>query len=174
MRLQLVRKRELERIPVKLPSGLQISLSSGEHNELQRAVVEEFLPRFGFGAEVLYLGDAENKYLVREEEKLKAIGFFALEHEELPDVVAYSESKNLLLLIEAVHSYGQMSEARVRKLRNKLTSCNATIVFVSAFENKKIFRRFSSDIAWDTEAWIAEDPDHMVHFNGYKYLEVHK
>lgn len=171
---QLARKRELERIPVTLPSGVEVRLSAGEHNELQRDIIQQFLPRFGFGAEVLYLGDTIDKYLVREDEKLKALNFFELEHEELPDVVAYSREKNLLYMIEAVHSFGQMGEIRVKKLKDKLKDCTATLVFVSAFENKKIFRKFSADIAWESEVWIADTPDHMVHFNGIKFLEMYK
>lgn len=169
----LERKREMEKIPVKLPSGTEIKLTAGEHNQLQRDIVQEFLPRFGFGAEILYIGDTTDKFLVREETKLKAIGFFELEHEELPDIVAYSESKNLLYMIEAVHSFGQMGEIRVEKLKAKLKDCTAQIVFISAFENKKIFRRFADDIAWESEVWIADNPDHMIHFNGYKFLEIH-
>ncbi|MBQ9362629.1 MAG: hypothetical protein IJT97_04310 [Bacteroidaceae bacterium] len=171
---QLARKRELERIPVILPSGVEIRLSAGEHNELQRDIIQQFLPRFGFGSEVLYLGDTTDKYLIREDEKLKVLNFFELEHEELPDVVAYSQEKNLLFLIEAVHSFGQMNEIRVKKLKDKLKDCPAHLVFVSAFENKKIFRKFSEDIAWESEVWISDNPDHMIHFNGYKFLEIHK
>ena len=170
---QLARKRELERIPVTLPSGMEVRLSAGEHNELQRDIILQFLPRFGFGAEVLYLGDTTDKYLIREDEKLKALNFFELEHEELPDVVAYSKEKNILFMIEAVHSFGQMGEIRVKKLKDKLKDCTAHLIFVSAFENKKIFRKFSDDIAWESEVWIADTPDHMIHFNGYKFLEIH-
>lgn len=170
----LARKRELERIPVTLPSGVEVKLSAGEHNELQRGIIQKFLPRFGFGAEVLYLGDTTDKFLVREDEKLQALHFFALEHEELPDVVAYSKEKNLLYMIEAVYSSGQMGEIRVKKLKEKLADCTATLVFVSAFENKKAFRKFADDIAWESEVWIADNPDHMIHFNGYKFLEMHQ
>ncbi len=147
-------------------------LSAGEHNALQRDIVQEFLPRFGFGAEVLYLGDSTDRFLVREIDKLAALGFFALEHEELPDVVAYSAEKNLLFLVEAVHSSGEMDELRVRKLRAKLATCKATPVFVSAFATRISFRKFAADIAWESEAWIAESPDHMIHFNGWKFLSV--
>ncbi len=172
LRLELERRRELERIPDTLPSGVEVRLSAGEHNALQRDIIQEFLPRFGFGAEVLYLGDSTNRFLVRESNKLVALGFFVLEHEELPDVVAYSESKNILFLIEAVHSSGEMSELRVRKLREKLASCSASLVFVSAFATRTSFRKFSAELAWESEAWIAESPDHMIHFNGWKFLSL--
>lgn len=173
LRLELERRRDLECMPVLLPSGVELRLSAGDHNALQRDIVQEFLPRFGFGAEVLYLGDSTDRYLIRESERLAALGFFPLEHEELPDVIAYSESKNLLFLIEAVHSSGEMGEIRVRKLREKLVACKASLVFVSAFATRDSFRKFSAKLAWESEAWIAESPDHMIHFNGWKFLSIH-
>ncbi|MCX5683061.1 MAG: BsuBI/PstI family type II restriction endonuclease, partial [Planctomycetota bacterium] len=32
------------------------------------------------------------------------------------------------------------------------------------------FRKHSQDIAWETEVWIAEIPDHLIHYNGDKFL----
>ena len=174
LRTELNRRREMERIPVKLPSGKEISLSAGEHNILQKAIIEDFLPIFGMGAEVLYVGDTSDKYLHREDEKLAELGFFELEHDELPDVVAYSETKNLLFLIEAYHSTGQWDDIRVHKVKKKLTDCSANIVFFTAFENRAQFRSKASNIAWETEVWIADTPEHLVHFNGYKFLEIYK
>ena len=171
---ELERKRDLEKIPVKLPSGIDIQLSAGEHNVLQKHIVEEFLPRFGMGAEVLYIGDTSDKYLHKDEEALEEIGFFTLEHEELPDVVAYSKKKNLLFLIEAVHSTGPMDEIRVMKLKKQLEKCTATLIFVTTFLDKKEFKKWAADIAWESEVWIADTPEHMIHFNGYKFLEIHK
>lgn len=171
---ELERKRDLEKIPVKLPSGTDLLLSAGEHNVLQKHIVEDFLSRFGMGAEVLYIGDTSDKYLYKNEDVLEQIGFFTLEHEELPDVVAYSREKNLLFLIEAVHSAGPMDEIRIMKLKKQLEKCTATPIFVTSFLNKKEFRKWVTDIAWESEVWIADSPEHMVHFNGYKFLEIHK
>lgn len=171
---ELERKRNLESIPVKLSSGVELKLSSGEHNLLQKRIVEDFLTRFGMGAEVLYIGDTSDKYLFMNTEILNQIGFFTLEHEELPDVVAYCKEKNLLFLIEAVHSAGPMSEIRVMKLKKQLKRCTAMPIFVTTFLNKKDFRKWVTEIAWETEVWIADSPEHMVHFNGYKFLEIHQ
>ena len=174
LREVIAHKRELEKIPVTLPSGVLVSLSAGEHNALQRDIVHLFLPRFGFGAQVLYIGDSTKRSLVRDDSALRSLHVFPLEHEELPDVVAYSAEKNILFLVEAVHSSGQMSEMRVQKLRGKLRDCTASPVFVSAFATRASFRKFAADIAWESEAWIAESPDHMIHFNGWKFLEINK
>lgn len=170
---ELERKKQMEKIPVKLPSGTDLQLSTGEHNMLQKHIVETFLPRFGMGAEVLYLGDASDKYLYKNEKLLKQIKFFTLSHEELPDVVAYSESRNIIFLIEAVHSTGPMDEIRIMKLKEQLGGCTANPVFVTAFLNKKNFKKWVGKIAWESEVWIADCPEHMIHFNGHKFLEIH-
>ena len=167
-------KRKKERVPVTLPTGETLTLSAGEHNRLQKLVIEQFLPIFGMGAQILYVGDTTDKFLYRADEQLSELGFFDLQHDELPDIVAYSKNKELLFLIEAVHSAGPMSEIRVKKLKRQLKNCLASVVYITAFLNRKDFRKWVTDIAWETEVWIAAEPEHLVHFNGYKFLELHR
>lgn len=171
---ELERKKEAEMIPVTLPSGEKLFLSWGEHNTLQKAIIEKFLAIFGNGCEVLYVGDTCDKLLYTDEEELKKLGFFELKHDELPDVLAYNREKNLLFLIEAFHCTGQWDKTRLYKIKNKLVNCKANVVFISAFETIDQFRTKSNDIAWETEVWIADMPEHMIHFNGWKFLEIHK
>ena len=165
-------RRNLMKVPVTLPGGKRISLSYGAHNDLQKEIIETFLPLFGFGAEVPYVGDTTDKFLHLDEKALKEINFFVLEHDELLDVVAYSHGKNLLYLIEAYHSTGEWKEIRVRIVKRKLkgSGCTADVVFFTAFETKNAFKQKAKDIAWETEVWIAESPEHLVHFNGYKFF----
>ena len=166
----LARKRSIELIPVTLPDGKPLHLSLGEHNILQKEVIENFLPRFGSDCEVLYIGDTSNKILHIEEEELKKLHFFQLSHDELPDIIAFSRKNNWLYLIEAVHSSGPMSEIRVHELKKLLKNCKAELIFVTAFLTRAVFRKWMMEIAWETEVWIADKPDHLVHFNGHKFL----
>lgn len=128
------------------------------------------MPRFGGGSSVLYVGDTSNKSLHIETEELKKLNFFELSHDELPDIVAYSKKHNWLYLIEAVYSSGPMSETRVLELKKMLKKCKAKLIFVTAFLTRNDFRKWQMDIAWETEVWTADHPDHLVHFNGHKYL----
>ncbi|MBC7350688.1 MAG: restriction endonuclease, partial [Candidatus Aminicenantes bacterium] len=32
------------------------------------------------------------------------------------------------------------------------------------------FKKHTKNIAWDTEVWIMEFPEHMIHFNGDRFL----
>ncbi len=167
-------KRDLEKIQVKLPQGKEIAFSQGKHNLLQKAVIDEFLTRYGYGADVLYVGDTADKDLVLEKEKLEGLKFFELDHGKLPDIVAYCADKNWLYLIEAVHSSGPISEERKIQLERLTAQCTAEIVYVTAFLDKETYRKFAKDIAWETEVWIAGSPDHLIHFNGGKFLGPYK
>jgi type II restriction enzyme len=171
---KLKRQRDLRKVNVTLPSGGKIEFSAGEHNDLQKAIIEDFLPRYGYDAEVLYVGDTSDKYLHLEKEKLEELNFFEISHEELPDVITYSKEKNWIYLIEAVHSSGSISEVRLLQLQKLTKNCTADIVYVTAFLNRPKFRKFMTEIAWETEVWIADNPDHMVHFNGDKFFGPYK
>ncbi len=30
--------------------------------------------------------------------------------------------------------------------------------------------RFVAEIAWETEVWLADAPDHLIHFDGQRFL----
>jgi type II restriction enzyme len=167
---KLAGKREIEHVPVILPSGQKLGFSPGGHNILQKEIIENFLPRFGYGAEVLYVGDTADKFLFISKEKLKALKFFEISHGELPDVLAYSTKKNWLYLIEAVYSSGPISPVRMIELKKLTKNCSAELVFITAFLDRATFRRFSSDIAWESEVWVADNPDHLIHFNGSRFF----
>ncbi|HOY96786.1 MAG TPA: BsuBI/PstI family type II restriction endonuclease [Catalimonadaceae bacterium] len=166
----LSRKRSLDKIPVKLPGGKMIELSIGKHNDLQKSLIEEFLPRFGSDCTLLYVGDTAKKSLHIDKDALQKLNFFELSHDELPDIIAFSENKNWLYLIEAVHSTGPMSEVRVLELKRLLKDCKAELIFVTGFLTRSDFKKWMMDVAWETEVWIADNPDHLVHFNGHKFL----
>ena len=169
---ELERKRAMERIPVTLPSGVTLELSTGEHNLLQKKIVEDFLSLFGMGAEVFYIGDSTDKYLHRDTEALQQL-HITLEHGTLPDIIAYSRKKNLLFLIEAYHSSNPMNGERVSTLKQLVADSGADVVFVTAFLNKLEGLKHLKEIAWETEVWFAHEPEHMIHLNGCKFLEVY-
>lgn len=162
--------REMSRVPIKLFNGKTLQLSPGKHNEVQAAIVEEFASRFAKGSILLYLGDTENKDLFVDSKKLIEIGIPITEHSKLPDVVIYDESKNWLYLIEAVTSHGPMSPKRLLELEDFLKNCKAGKIYVSAFPDFTEFKKHTNNLAWDTEVWIVEFPEHMIHFNGDRFL----
>ncbi len=162
--------RDAHRVPLCLPDGATIYLSPGKHNKLQVAIIEEFGPRFAPGAEVLYVGDTADKHVLLQTERLAALKIIVTEHDKLADIMLFQPDKNWLYLIEAVTSHGPISPKRHSELTQMLAGSSTEFVFVTAFASAAEFRKYSADIAWETEVWIADSPDHMIHFNGQKFL----
>ena len=162
-------KKKMQKMPVQI-NGISFTLSTGKHNELQKSIVEEFAPRFAPNAQCLYIGDTTEKDLVKEVDKLSELGFAITLHDKMPDVVLYREDKNWLFFVEAVTSVGPMSPARIMEIQEMTKDVKAGKIFVTAFLDFDTYKRFSKELAWETEAWIADMPDHMIHLNGDKFL----
>jgi hypothetical protein len=167
---KIARKRNLARVPVTLSDGSQVALSPGGQNPLIKAIIEQFCPAFAPGGAVIYIGDTENKFVHLEVERLKSLGVTLDSAAKIPDVIVHYTAKNWLLLIEAVTSAGPVDGKRRKELKELFAGCKAGLVFVTAFETRRVMQSFVSHIAWESEVWISEDPDHMIHFNGERFL----
>ena len=164
-------QRERHRVPVLAPDGVRLQLSPGRHNVLQKAVVEQFGPRFAPGARLLYLGDTAQKTLVLDSDRLAALGVAITGEDKLPDVILHHEANGWLLLVEAVTSHGPVTRKRLVELEALLTECSAARIYVTAFPDLAEYRKHMKDIAWETEVWLSDEPDHLIHYDGDRHLE---
>ena len=162
--------RKRRQVPVTLPDGQVLRLSPGKHNEVQRAVVEEFAPRFAPRAHLLYLGDTEKKDLFVDKVRLAELGIPITDHDKLPDILFYDAERKWLFLVEAVTSHGPLSPSRMIDLEAMLEGCQVGAVYVSAFPDFAEFRKHMSNIAWETEVWLCDTPDHLIHYDGDRFL----
>lgn len=162
-------KKKMTMMPVKI-NGTDLKFSAGKHNELQKAIIEEFAPRFAPNSECLYVGDTTEKDLVKNVEKLTALGFEITLHDKMPDVVLYREDQNWIYFVESVTSVGPMDPKRILEIMEMTKEVTVGKIFVTAFPDFKTFKKFSQELAWETEVWIAEQPEHMIHLNGDKFL----
>ena len=170
IRRELERERELARVPVTLPSGELVTLSAGGQNPLIKTVIEELCGRFVPGGVVIYIGDAEDKFLHLDADYLQDLGVVVPASAKMPDVVIHDTRRNWLLLVEAVATTGAVDGKRRRELKELFAGCSAGLVFVTAFASREVMRSSLSQISWETEVWVASDPDHMIHFNGERFL----
>lgn len=162
-------KKTMRKMPVRI-NEKDFTFSPGSHSRLQKAILEEFAPRFAPGSECLYVGDTTHRDMVKNEMKLRELGFDITLHDKMPDVVLYREDKDWLYFIEAVDSVGPMSPERVRDITQMTEGVKSGKIFVTAFPDFAKFKRFSELLAWETEVWIADMPDHMIHLNGDKFM----
>ena len=170
IRQEIQRERKLARLPVRLPGGETVRLSPGGQNPLIKAIIEEFCSRFVRGATVVYIGDTENKFEHLHADYLAKLGVTIDPAAKMPDVVVHDTSRDWLLLMEAVTSAGPVDGKRRKELKELFRRSRAGLVFVTAFETRRAMQSFLPHISWETEVWIAEDADHVIHFNGERFL----
>jgi len=163
-------ERKMQRIPVTLPDGSPVALSPGGQNTLIKEMVEKFCPRYAPGGQVLYIGDADEKWAVFREAELAHLGVITDKHGKMPDLVVYLPDKNWLLLMEAASTHGPVDGQRHSELASLFAGSTAGLVYVSCFPSRAIMRKYLTMIAWETEVWCAEDPTHLIHFNGDRFL----
>lgn len=162
-------KKKMTIMPVNI-NGESFKFSTGKHNELQKAIIEEFAPRFAPNSECLYVGDTIEKDLVKNVEKLKELGFEITLHDKMPDIVLYRKDKDWIYFVESVTSVGPMDPNRILEITEMTKDVTAGKIFVTAFLDFKTYKKFAEDLAWETEVWIAEMPEHMIHLNGDRFM----
>jgi type II restriction enzyme len=164
------RARDLRRIPVTLPDGTALAISPGGQNVLLKQMIEIFCACFTPGGHVLYVGDADAKWAVFEQEALAALGVTVNQHGKMPDLVVHMPDRNWLVLMEAASSHGPVDAKRHRELAALFSASTAGLVYVSCFPSREEMRRYLPQIAWETEVWCADHPTHLIHFNGERFL----
>lgn len=167
---QYAKERKMRLVPVQISKGQRIQLSSGEHSELIKAIIEEFAPRFVPGGQLVYVGDTGDKWGFFDKALLKRLGVKVDNHGKMPDVVLYFEKKNWLLLIEAVTSHGPVDSKRHSELERLFQGSTAGLVYVSTFPSRRLMNKYLEFISWETEVWVADAPSHLIHFDGERFL----
>lgn len=165
--------RDMHMVPCKLGDGSILELSPGNHSELIRDIIEQFAPRFVPGGRIVYVGDTGHKGVIFDETHLAKLGVVVHERGKMPDVVVHFEQKDWLVLVESVTSVGPMDGKRHAELSQIFGKAKAGLVYVTAFPDRNLMKKFLTEIAWETEVWVASDPDHLIHFNGDKFLGPH-
>jgi adenine-specific DNA-methyltransferase len=74
----------------------------------------------------------------------------------------YPTKKQLLQLGREVGAHG-LEQAQLDLLVER-------VLDVATQENRKTMQSFITQISWETEVWVAEAPDHLIHFNGERFL----
>lgn len=170
LKAQHERARERQLIPVTLPDGRAVRLTPGGQNLLIKQTIEEFCPRFTPAAHVLYIGDAGRRTPVLELDVLQGLGVTLNKHGKLPDLIVHLPDVEWLVLIEAAASHGPVDGKRRDELDRLFMDAAADLVFVSCFSSRDEMRKYLSEIAWETEVWCADNPSHLIHFNGDRFL----
>lgn len=163
------KERKLRGVPVSF-KGKKLMLTTGKHNELIKQTVEIFVPQFASGSHVLYIGDTGSKLAHFDEMGFHKLGLRFDSHGKFPDAIFHYPKKNWLLLIEAVTSHGPVNPKRHIELKRLFARSKAGLIYVTAFPDRRTAAHYLSEISWETEVWVAENPTHLIHFDGKRFL----
>lgn len=165
-------RRTVAAVPLRMVAGKELTLSPGKHSELIEQIVTEFAPRFTPGGTLIYAGDTGRKWdSYFDKSLLERLGVtIPSAGTKMPDVVIYHEEKEWLVIVEAFTSVGPINDLRKEQLARLFVSSTAPLVFVTAFLHRRTMARKATELAWETDVWIAEAPDHLIHYNGERFL----
>ncbi len=154
-------------VRVLVGPGKHFSASRGDHNQLEKDVVESFGPAFPENPKVIFLGDAARKTGYQDRVMMRELNLPITVTAGLPDVILFSEAMRELVVAEAVVSTGAINESRLAQLFD-LTSASARlgfrVEFLTAFPSRVALRRFVDQIAWGTAVWVASEPNNLILF----------
>ena len=94
--------------------------------------------------------------MVKNVEKLSELGFEITLHDKMPDVVLYREDNDWIYFIESITSVGPMDPKRIVEIEAMTKNITASKIYISAFLDFSTFKKFSDQLAWETEVWIAD------------------
>jgi hypothetical protein len=76
-------------------------------------------------------------------------------------------------IIESVYTTNPVTKIRHLDLERITEGAKYPRVYVSVFRNRQALREHLLDISWETEVWLVDEPDHLLHFDGDKYIVPH-
>ena len=155
---------------VVISPSQSIRLRLDEHGRLVKALLEDFAPRFAAGFELVYARSSGSDESLYAWQRLSNLCVTVEKIESLPDVVLYCVATDRLFLVECVTSHGPIDEKRHDHLSRMFKNARPELIFVSSFPSRKIMAEHMMGIPWGTEAWCAQEPAHLIHFNGDQLL----
>ena len=78
------------------------------------------------------------------------------------------------MAVEAVTSKSPIDNRRYAELTELFAGATTGMVYVTAFLSRAAMVPFLREVAWHTEVWIANEPAHLIHFNGDRCFGPHE
>ena len=142
------------------------------HSDLIRASVKHYVPRFLPGFEVIYVDDGDGDRITAEDRaRLARAGIELKLGDAMPDVLLWNAKSNMLWVIEAVKSDGEVDLHKVNQLQALAKrSGKAGIDFTTIYRTWKdaaARQGAHGNIAVGTYIWIQADPAKQFKVNSF-------
>lgn len=157
------------RILITFPNGETRWMEPGPSSVVSKAVVEEFAPRFLAAPSIVWLSESRSQVIASDEALARDIGLRLQSDRLLPDmiIVDLGEGEPLVVFVEVVATAGPVSEARQAALMQIAAEGGyrgGDVAFLTAYADRAnaAFRSTVSELAWNSFAWFASEPDNIV------------
>lgn len=153
--------RERMAFQAKMEEESRKRVDSG-HKDLIKASVDHYAPRFLPGFEVLYIDDADGDRISdAEKAKMAKAGVSLTLEDAMPDVFLWNPDTDMLWVIEAVTSDGEVDLHKVRQMKKLTERCGkAGIGFTITYQTWKAAaarQGKNKNLAVKSYLWIQED-----------------
>lgn len=137
-------------------------------DRVTQAVLEEFQPRFIGQGRVVWTSDDSDETTLVSRDSIVELGLPSAPTRELPNVVIHDPGRHWLVLVDVASLRGQMTAKRCELLKRLFHVRGFRLVLVNAFASRRQLQDLFVEFPWRTSAWIAAEPEHLIHFNaGY-------
>lgn len=153
---------ELLTSSLKCVNGDVFSYPAGRRNSLVVDILEVLVPYRVPDSVLLYVNDRINDLLIYEPKVLERLGIPAAFGNQLADIVLYQPEHNRLYLVYAINRFGPVYKQRKDETEMLLKQCSAERAYVSVVYNRSDYGHYAPFIAWGSQVWMAQIPDHVV------------
>ncbi|WP_209940319.1 BsuBI/PstI family type II restriction endonuclease [Ruegeria sp. HKCCE4148] len=141
------------------------------HKDLIKASVDHYVPRFLPGFHVLYIDDADGDRISDEEKaKMAEAGVQLTLEDAMPDVFLWNPDTDMLWVIEAVTSDGEVDMHKVNQMKKLSDRCGkAGVGFTTTYQTWKaaaVRQGRNKNLAVDSYVWIQEDGSKQLYVAG--------
>ncbi len=147
---------------LKRASGEAFSYPLGRHNSLLVDILEVLVPLRVPNSVLIYVQDRVNRLSIFERGVLEQLGVPRIIGVQLADIVLYQPQSNKLYFIYAVNRFGPLFKRRKDETEALLGCCSVERVYVSVVYNRSDYGLYAPFIAWGSQVWMAQIPDHVV------------
>ncbi|RPI23952.1 MAG: restriction endonuclease [Acidobacteria bacterium] len=158
---------------VDFPNGERRRMAPGPSSALSKAAIEGFAPAFLEHPAIVFLSESSRKVVAQDNELARRIGLRIEPDRNLPDIILadLGPTRPLLVFLEVVVTDGAITAARREALLAIAREGGFEtdrVAFVSVFEDRaaSVYRRLSSELAWDSFVWFASEPDCVLILRG--------
>lgn len=157
----------LEKITVNLPNGEIRFLSPGPSSIITKAVIEIFANNFLTYPFLLWLSESGNKVVQKDDALATKLGITIDAGKHLPDIILVDLNEDFsFVFIEVVATDGPITESRKKAFYSLIENggySRSQVRFVTAYLDRQspAFKKTISELAWNSFAWFASEPDNI-------------